>query len=254
MQMPVKYTSRFSAKVWLLYFLATIGLVGATLAYGFAAPLYLLGLAWKPASKAADRVIVWGIGWLMRIQPWLSADIQISVVDPRVRTTGVLMVSNHRSHLDSFILLSQVQGIRILAKRTLFYVPFLGMMMRMTRQIPARRGQLDSFWKAIELIRLRLRQGDVVHVFPEMTRCSPGFTGTANFSIAPFLTAIQERVPVIPVVFTGTDAVWPKGSFGLNFRRPVTAKALAPIDSAGYTSAEALRDETRRRINEALLA
>ncbi len=254
MQKPVNYTSQITAKVWLLYFLATIALVGSTMAYGIAAPLYLIGLVWKPAAKAADLVIVRAIGLLMRMQPWLVADIQFTVPGPEIRKQGLLMVSNHRSHLDSFILLSQVQGIRILAKGALFYVPFLGMMMRITKQIPTRRGQLDSFWKALELIRRRLRQGDAVHVFPEMTRCSPGFKGTQTFSIAPFLTAHQEGVLVQPLVFMGTDAVWPKGAFGLNYRSPVIVRALAPLDPRDFSSAEALRDETRQRINVALAA
>jgi 1-acyl-sn-glycerol-3-phosphate acyltransferase len=256
MPIPVKFTSpleRIVSKAWLLYFLLTIAGIGLPLAWAISTPLYLLGYLWHPAVRAADRVMGHAIHLLMSVQPWLSAEIDISIPDARLRKTGYLLVSNHRSHLDSFLLLSRVPGIRILAKKSLFYVPFLGLMMRLTRQIPTERGKLGSFWTAIEVIRENLRRGEAVHVFPEMTRCPPGFVGTQDFLTAPFLTAIQEKVPVLPIAFKGTDAAWPKGYFGLWRAQPISAKKLEIIDPSQFTSAEALRDETRRRINEALI-
>lgn len=248
MRMPVKYAAQLSAKAWLLFFLATISVIGLLFAYGIATPLHLIGRLWPQVGRLADLILQKAIFFLMSTQPWLAARIEISIPDSRARTTGYLLVSNHRSHLDSFILLSRVPGIRIMAKQSLFFVPFLGIMMWVTKQIPAKRGELDSFLNAMALIRKRLRQGEVVHVFPEMTRCQPGLRGTLKFSTAPFVTAFQEKVPVIPIVFTGTDDAWPKGYWGIHFRRPIVACSLEALDPHDFPDAVTLRDEVKRRI------
>ena len=241
------------SKFWLLYFIFMIGLVGACTAYLICIPLYLLGY-WIPGcQRLADRMLRRGVFTLMSVQPWLQADIDISLTskqDPH--TSGRLLVSNHRSHLDAFLLLSRVPGIRIMAKSSLFSIPFLGLIMKLSQQIPIQRGKMDAFFAAMETVRKRLRAGETVHIFPEMTRCAPGFKGTLNFSSAPFSAAIQENVVVIPIAFRSTDAAWPKGTFGLSFRRPVSAVALEPILPGQFTTADALRSEAKRRIDEAL--
>ena len=249
------------SRFWLLYFVFTIAMIGFFDAYLLSVPIYLLGRffelcmrntspqAGKKLTELADRILCAGIRLLMSVQPWLNADIRI---DLNTSGNGTLLVSNHRSHLDAFILLSRVRGIRIFAKRSLFYIPFLGMMMRMSRQIPVAR-EIDAFFQAMNAVRDRLRDGGTVHIFPEMTRCAPGQAGTRNFSALPFLIAIQEKVTVIPIVFRNTDQVWPKDRFGLAFRRPMQAWTLVPVDPAAFSSAEELRSEVRRRIDAALV-
>lgn len=241
---------RFSA-FWLLYFIFMIGLIGALLAYGVCTPLYLLGRVFPGLKKRADYCLCRGIYLLMSVQPWLDAKIDLSVLE-KTSGRGRLLVSNHRSHLDAFILLSRVEGIRIFAKSTLFSIPFLGLMMRLTEQIPVKRGRMDGFFAAMDAVRDRLRKQQTVHIFPEMTRCAPGFQGTRNFSSAPFAVAMQEQVPIVPIVFRDTDQVWPKGTFGLSFRHPIVITALDPIDPREFSSVDALRAETKRRIDEAL--
>jgi 1-acyl-sn-glycerol-3-phosphate acyltransferase len=236
---------------WLIYFVLSIGVIGATLAFGVVVPLYILGIIWSPATRAGDWVMCRGIRLLMSLQPWLSADIELDI--PHAGK-GCLLVSNHRSHLDAFILLSRVQGIRILAKSSLFMIPFLGILMRLSKQIPTRRGDIRSFLQAMQSVRARAASGDVVHVFPEMTRCSPGYVGTQEFLVAPFHAAMQGGLPVVPIVFEGTDAVWPKSAWKIHYRRPVRVRALTPLDPAQFKSSDELMIEARRRIQEALVS
>jgi 1-acyl-sn-glycerol-3-phosphate acyltransferase len=231
----------------------TIAIVGFLLAYLLCIPFYLLGRLFRPFEKAGDVIMQKGIAFLMLIQPWYKANVKISLPSHK-NTQGILLVSNHRSTLDVFILLSQVQGIRIMAKSTLFKIPFLNLVMWASRQISVPRGRLDAFFKAMENIRARLRQGEVVHVFPEMTRCQQGFQGLQSFSAAPFSSALQEKSMVLPIVFMGTDDAWPKGFFGLFFRRPITVTSLQPIDlkQVHFASAEQLKNEVHQRIAAAL--
>ena len=242
---------KIHTQLWLLFFMATIVVIGLTFQVVAYFPVYALSFVFPRLKGKHDTVLVIGIGLLMRVQPWFNGDIKIDL--PVTDGRGILLVSNHRSHLDAFILLSQIRGIRILAKGSLMRIPFLSFMMRTTRQIGVERGRLDSWMRAMDEVKLRLKLGERVHVFPEMTRCPPGFQGLQPFTAGPFLAAMQENAVVVPLVFQGTDDVWPRGSMGLNFRRPVTVRTLAPLNASDFSSVDRLRGEVHRRIEAALL-
>jgi 1-acyl-sn-glycerol-3-phosphate acyltransferase len=244
--------------LWLLYFLFTIGLMGVGFGYATTAPLMVIGRLIPVCRRAGDKVLNSGMRLLMLIQPWYKIHLRWTLPDQKKESAGserrgLLLVSNHRSHLDSFILLSRVCGVRFLAKKSLFFIPFLGMMMRLSRHIPVERGRIDSFWKAMGKIRDALKNGEVVHVFPEMKRCTLGHQGTLSFLSAPFLVAQQENAWVVPIVFKGTDGAWPKGRFGIKYGHPIEVLTLEPLDSRSFASAEQLSIEVRRLIDQELL-
>lgn len=235
----------------LVYFLISIAILGSVLAYGIVIWLHLLGRFVPAAKRAAEAIMVFGIGLLMRVQrPWLRCDIAIRLPKRAVGSPGLLLISNHRSHLDAFLVLSSVPGVRLFAKAPLFRIPFLGQAMWATGQIPVEQGRVDSFMEAIERLRLNLRRGETAHVFPEMTRCPVGYPGTQSFNLAPFHAAIQEGTPIVPVVVAGTDRVWPKGASLLRSGLVVKVRSLAPVLPASFGSAEELRAEVRRRIEQ----
>ena len=124
--------------------------------------------------------------------------------------------------------------------------------MRVTGQIPTQRGRIDSFWQAMETARRRLQQGQTVLVFPEMTRCAEGATGTRNFMLAPFLMAKESQVPVVPLVIRGTDRAWPRGTFGLRPKQKVALRTLPALDPRQFASAEELCRAARAQIDGAL--
>jgi 1-acyl-sn-glycerol-3-phosphate acyltransferase len=247
MPIGVKILSR----LWLIFFLITIAVVGFSVIAFLYFPVKALSVVFPRLKRTPDELLFMGIYFLMWVQPWFNAEINIEL--PENRSQGVLLVSNHRSHLDVFILLSRISGIRVLAKSTLFKIPFLALMMRSTRQIRIERGRFDAWVKAMDEVKARLQQGERVHVFPEMTRCSPGFRGLKDFRAAPFLAAIQQDAVVIPVVFKNTDGAWPKGFSGINFGAPVVVRTLKPLRAKEFKSAEQLKLAVRSQIEEALL-
>jgi 1-acyl-sn-glycerol-3-phosphate acyltransferase len=240
------------AHFWLIYFLIAILIIGLIFAYGLCAPLYVLGRFYQPATRLADKYLCRYIGLLMYLQPWLKGNTEIHL-PPRKENRGVLIVSNHRSILESFILLSRISGIRMFTKTSLLKIPLLGMMMRLSHQIPAQKGHVDSFLKAMEIMRKRLRAGETVQVFPELTRCPKNFVGVQRFISFPFLLALQEKVDIVPVIFHNTDKVWPKGTFTIFSGHEVKVTTLAPIQSERFSSAEELRDEVRTLIEKELV-
>jgi 1-acyl-sn-glycerol-3-phosphate acyltransferase len=250
---PVK-TARLGAEGslgWLLYFFFTIGVIGGVMTFMFYLPLTLVSFIFPKVKRAADYCLKTGVRFLLFSQPWL--DLKSNIQDPERKTKpGTLLVGNHRSTLDVYLLLASVSGIQIFTNRKLLVAFPLIPMLLMSRQILVKDGDPRAFLDGMKTVRDRLKGGETVYVFPELTRCSPGMKGTNGFTVAPFLAAFQEKSPVLPIVIKGTDDVWPRGRFGLAYRAPVEIRSLEPIDSSQFASADALRTEVRKRIDEAL--
>ena len=231
------------------YFFTSIIVLGAPIWAFLVIPLMVIGLIVPGAQRLAELIFAWAVRFMLGLQPWLTRDIVLP--DPyNGKRPGTLIVSNHRSHLDVVMLLGYVTSVRILARKSLLWVLPIAPMILLTRQILVPRGDAGAYLRAMETIRKRLRKGETVHVFPEMTRCEPGFKGTRSFSSAAFLAAMQEGATIVPVVFHNTDAAWPKNRLGL---RPTTLRIQTlPALEVGSLSASQVRDLARAKINEAL--
>ncbi len=251
MNKPVKSKPRWSQRLWLIYFFLSIGVVGGLMAYFLAVPLYVIGYFSKASAKLGDHVMQKGVRFLLDIQPWLKLQM-----DPRLAVKlangGCLFVSNHRSALDSYLILAGIPGVRILAKHSLFLNPLIGPIMFASRQIYARSKDPASFMKAIDQARTYLERGESVHIFPELTRCPTGFVGLQDFSAAPFLIASQAQVPIFPVLIKGSDDVWPRGIMGLISGPKVTVQVLEPIETKPGSRATDLRKLAYDRLDLAL--
>jgi len=243
-------TSRF----WLLYFYLSISVMGAP-GMVLLTPIFIAGRFSKRAQVLVTNMFTKGMTWLLGLQPWLTSEIDIKLPPYLEKDKkGPLLVGNHRSTLDVYFLLTYVPGVRVLSKLALAAVPFLNFSMFITRQIFVHGNAADAYFKAMTPVAKGLARGDRVHVFPENTRCPSGYVGTQRFALAPFQTAIKQNIKIVPIVFSGTDAVWPKGSYKINAGRKVVVKTLEPIEAGDYSSAQKLMQTVKDRIDAELLA
>jgi 1-acyl-sn-glycerol-3-phosphate acyltransferase len=252
MEIAVKPHNHPGAIFWLFFFLISNALVGFFLIYLIYVPNYFLSHFLKKLKKYNDFFLLRGSAFLMKHQPWYRPNVSINL--PKIiPKKGMLLISNHRSILDVFILLGNIPGIKFLAKSSLFKVPFLGIIMRTSNQISVPKGDVNSYLKAMNQIRNRLRKGEIIHIFPEMTRCPLNFVGVQKFSMAPFQVAFSEKVSILPIAISGTDQAWPKGVMGIFFRKPIKVSTLDILNSENYTHPRELRDEVQKRIESAIL-
>lgn len=162
-----------------------------------------------------------------------------------------VVVANHESQADPFLLSWLPFDMRWVAKEELFKPPFTGWAMRWGGDIPLRRGERGSVTEMMSECERALAGGISVMMFPEGTRSKDG--NLLPFKDGAFGLAIKAGVPVLPVAIAGTREMRPKHSkwFG---RAHACAKMLEPIPTTGMGPEDlpTLRERARDSISAAL--
>ncbi|OPY68263.1 MAG: 1-acyl-sn-glycerol-3-phosphate acyltransferase [Syntrophorhabdus sp. PtaU1.Bin050] len=123
-----------------------------------------------------------------------------------------IFMCNHQSALDIFVLLVSLPvSFKWIAKRELFFIPFLGWAMKRAGYISLDRGNPREALKAIEDAATKIRGGMNIILFPEGTRSKDGVL--LPFKKGVFSLALRSKVPIVPVGIYGTSRLQPKGSF-----------------------------------------
>ncbi len=162
---------------------------------------------------------------------------------------GLLLVANHLSFLDVFVLgIPLRRPLNYVARSTLF-LPGLAFLMRSVGGFPIQREGMGASGMK-ETLR-RLRSGGIVTLFPEGTRSKDGDLGQLKSGIAVLVS--RTGVPVIPAGLAGTFEAWPRWQL-LPFPHPIRihyGPAITPEQIAGM-SPEAVTDLIRRRLEESI--
>ncbi len=161
-----------------------------------------------------------------------------------------VVVSNHESTADPFLLSFLPWDMRWVAKESLFKAPVVGWLMRLGGDIALKRGKRESVEAMLEECRQMLRAGMPVMLFPEGTRTMDG--RLLPFKDGAFQLAIETQVPVLPLVLAGSRECRPKGSLWFGWAR-ARVRVLEPVPTAGLTAADlpVLREKVRDRIAQA---
>ncbi len=180
--------------------------------------------------------------WRMSIEGRAPSDIA---------SRAYVVVANHESNLDPFLLAHLPWDMRWVAKQELFRIPVMGALLRLSGDIPVRRGDGDSVRGMLARCRETLSGGLPVMMFPEGTRTRDGHLG--RFKDGAFRLAIESHVPVLPIAIEGTRGALAAGSWRFGDAR-ARARVLDPVatDGLGPTDVRWLRDEVRSRIAAAL--
>ncbi len=159
-----------------------------------------------------------------------------------------VIVSNHQSGADILVLFTLRLHFKWVAKRSLFFVPFLGWNMAMNRYIALRRGKKSSMHKMMERSKRDLLKGNSMMIFPEGTRSKDG--RLQSFKSGAFHLAIDAHLPVLPIVITGTSQAIRKGGFLISKQHNLRVKILDPIPYEAFNEMEPkeLAEVVRERI------
>lgn len=153
--------------------------------------------------------------------------VDVSGLDNMPRTGGFLLLPNHQSAVDPFLVQSFCsRPIRSMTKSTQFAVPVVRWILPRIGAFPVRRYRVDP--QAVRTALRFLREGQGVCVYPEGERTWDG-------SIQPFRKgtlhlALRAGVPVIPVGLNGMFDLWPRWLKAPRPRPRVTLRFGEPLE------------------------
>ncbi|MBE0478275.1 1-acyl-sn-glycerol-3-phosphate acyltransferase [Candidatus Aerophobetes bacterium] len=121
---------------------------------------------------------------------------------------AMVLAANHRSYLDPIVLaLITSRRINFMAKQELFKNPVFAFLIGKLGAFSLRRDKLDktAYQSALRV----LEEGKILALFPEGTRSVSGKLG--KLKEGSIRIALNCKVPIVPVVITGTEKVLPPG-------------------------------------------
>jgi 1-acyl-sn-glycerol-3-phosphate acyltransferase len=170
-----------------------------------------------------------------RLNPFWKFGVHGTPVRPAPRT---VVVSNHESNADPFLISSLPWEMKWLSKASIFKIPVMGWSMWLAGDIPVHRGEKDSAQEAMAACARWLDKGMPVMIFPEGTRSKT--EELLPFKDGAFRLAIEMGADVLPIAVSGTRRALPKHSW-----RFATSRALVtvgtPISTQGMTLADVER-------------
>jgi 1-acyl-sn-glycerol-3-phosphate acyltransferase len=188
---------------------------------------------------------------VVRVNPFVTLDISgLDNIDP---TRNYIVVANHQSLVDIPMVSHLPMHMKWVAKKSLFSVPVLGWIMKMSGGISVDLSVENKRNQILQQANIYLHQNYTVIFFPEGIRSTDGSLG--RFSKGAFDLAVDTRTTILPVVM---DDLWdflPMRSWVFAKSRAVKIRVLKPVETAGMDAgkdAGYLRERVRFAMLEQL--
>jgi 1-acyl-sn-glycerol-3-phosphate acyltransferase len=165
---------------------------------------------------------------------WLNPAWRVHVLGRENVRPGAtyVMVANHLSFLDILVLFRLFRHFKWVSKIEMFRIPVIGWNMRLNRYVALRRGDKQSIAEMMETCRRVLAEGSSVMMFPEGTRSPNGLLQA--FKPGAFRLALDARVPILPIVVSGTSNALPKHGLVLRGRHEIGIRVLPEVSYESF--------------------
>lgn len=161
-----------------------------------------------------------------------------------------IVVANHQSMLDILAVCAALPiNFKFLAKRELFWVPFMGWAMAAVGYIPVDRASHKSGREAMHRISRVLKKQVSVLLFPEGTRSQDGKIHA--FKMGAFKLARDNKVEILPVVVDGTGEALPKKSWLIKKRSAFIVSIAKPVSLEDF--ADSSMEEAKEKIRHEMI-
>lgn len=209
-------TAFFSLKIMILYFL-------------------------KAPVARIDNV---ALAWSKSVLNFLKITVKVNGLEniPKDKR-GFVLLFNHSSFFDIFVILNIFSDLRFGAKEELFKIPLFAGAMRASGTVPIARQSRHRSIKALGGAVDRLKAGAKLALAPEGTR-SLNDINLNSFKSGPFYLINQAQCLAFPCVIKGASVLWPKGYFWPLVTGPSTIEVwlLNPIAPARDQDKKAVHD------------
>jgi len=238
---PVSKQPPFALR-WLSY-LVLIPLIGlATVGFGC---ISLLAGLWDRTGRQQHAIAHFWARTLLLIS---LSPVRIVGVEKLHEHETAVYASNHLSYMDTPVLFARLPfQFRILAKQSLWKVPFIGWYLNRSGQVPVDTKSPRSLIASLNCGVATLKAGIPLVLFPEGGRAATGQLQTMMSGCA--YMAIKAQVPLIPLTLIGTYEILPIHVYALH-PRPLLIVIGDPIPTTGLHTRDA--DALTQRLYQAI--
>jgi 1-acyl-sn-glycerol-3-phosphate acyltransferase len=216
--------------------------------YLFTVVMAVLSLALWPFDRTGE-LQHWCARWWCRLVAWtIFARIHVHGVEHVQRGRPYVYMANHASLIDTPALFAYLPyQFRIMAKKSLFNVPFMGWHLRTAGHFPIDHGNPRKIATSLRKVIEGVKAGRSLAVFPEGRRTDDG--QLQPFESGAFKIAMKAGVPIVPVTIRGTFELLPRTTLAPRPGR-VDVFISEPIATADYDdkTLPALIERTRAAI------
>jgi 1-acyl-sn-glycerol-3-phosphate acyltransferase len=186
--------------------------------------------------------------WARTLLFFAGCSLRVHGGDNLSRNPAAVYASNHTSYMDTPVVFAALPfQFRILAKKELWPIAFIGWYLDRSGQIPIDtrnpRATLSSLGAGVKA----LRAGMPLFVFPEGGRTPNG--ELQNFLSGAAYLAIRAQVPLVPIALNGVYDLLPMHTRHL-YPGELTLTAGEAIDTTGMTVRQT--DELTERLRAAI--
>jgi len=187
-------------------------------------------------------------GWARAMVLLGAARVSVVGRENLHRHPVAVYASNHTSYMDTPVIFASLPfQFRILARKALWPIPFIGWYLNRSGQLPIDTENTHAALASLGAAAKALRGGMPLFVFPEGGR-------TANGELKPFLSgaaylAIRSHVPLVPLALVGAYDLLPIHTRHL-FPSRVKLIVGEPIATWGMTLRQT--DELTERLRDAI--
>jgi len=182
---------------------------------------------------------------------WVSGSkLTVIGAEKLSKNTIAVYASNHTSYMDIPVIFSALPfQFRILAKKSLWSMPFIGWYLNRSGQIPIDTSNSHASLSSLSAGAKTLRSGTPIVVFPEGSRTPNG--KLQAFQPGAAFLAIRAQVPVVPMALSGVYELLPIHTHHY-YPGELTLTIGEPIETAGMTlrQTEALTVQLRAAIEK----
>jgi len=209
----------------------------------------LIASVWAKTGRTQHRIAQ---RWARACLAVSGARLTVCGAENLAKHPVAVYASNHTSYMDTPVVFATLPfQFRILAKKELWSLPFIGWYLARSGQIPVDaengRAALSSLSTGVKA----LRAGMPLFVFPEGSRTPDG--ELKEFLAGAAFLAIRAQLPVVPIALSGVYDLLPIHTTHL-YPCEMTLTVGEPIETAGMTlrQTDELTQEVRNRIAEML--
>lgn len=153
------------------------------------------------------------------------------------RSKAHVVVMNHQSLLDILLSFMLFYPCKMIAKKVIGKVPFVGWSLVLNGHILVDRKSRKSQFEVIRKMDEVLEKGDSLLVYPEGTRTKDG--NIAEFKKGVFRSASETGTAIMPIVIEGAYEALPKKGFIVDGVHTLTLRVLPSIPvEKGESTAE----------------